>query len=53
MLPAGGFLLAPVFIPLPVNQYRHSEIHLSLDVQVPVFIAQRHLLARDLFGEFS
>ena len=48
---SAGLLLAAVFVPVSVDQSGHSEIDLSLDVQVPVFVARRHLLALDLLGQ--
>lgn len=37
--------------PVPVEQRRHPEIDLALDIEMPVLIASRHFLALDLFGE--
>jgi hypothetical protein len=38
--------------PVPVDQCRHSEIHLSLDVQMAILIAHRHFLAQDFLRKF-
>jgi hypothetical protein len=51
VLPVGGLFLAHVFVPVPVNECRHSEIHLSLDIQVAVFISKRFLLSFEFFRQ--
>src|SRR3984885_9581101 len=38
--------------PVPVNQRRHPKVNLPLDIEMPVFVAHRHLLPLDLSGEF-
>ena len=37
-----------VMRPVPINQRRHPKVDLPLDIEMPVFIADRHLLPFDL-----
>jgi hypothetical protein len=37
--------------PVPINQRRHPKVDLPLDIEMPVFIAHRHLLSFDFPGE--